>query len=134
MKSLHTCLWNEPLQVCEKVALAEFDWKVHNFLNIKTGEWDLTISVFNYWNNLVLGSLKTYFHEVAAYLCLTEDHFSNSTIKLSRVYNEIIVISLLKFSKTTTLRHLWWLLSEKLMHQVHEYMFLTSLRQDHFSK
>ena len=34
------------------------------------GEWNLNILVFNYWNDLVLGSVETYFLEVGAYMCL----------------------------------------------------------------
>ena len=66
--SMHACLWNEPLQFSEKVAFAEFEWKDHNFLNIKTGEWDLTILLFSNWNYIVLDALETYIHEVSAYV------------------------------------------------------------------
>ena len=31
-------------------------------------EWDLTIFLFNYWNDLVLASVETYFLEVGAYM------------------------------------------------------------------
>ena len=34
------------------------------------GEWDLNIFLFNYWNDLVLGSVETYFLEVGAYVYL----------------------------------------------------------------
>ena len=51
---------------------AEIELKHQNFLNINTGEWYLTVSFFNYWNDLVLGSVETYFHEVGAYTCLKQ--------------------------------------------------------------
>ena len=70
MKSVHTFVWNEPLQFSEKVAFAEFWWKDHNFLNMQTGELGPTISLFNYWNDLVLGSEETCFLEVGAYVRL----------------------------------------------------------------
>ena len=41
-----------------------------HFLNIKTEDWDLKILLFNYWNDLALGSVETYFFEVTAYMCL----------------------------------------------------------------
>ena len=68
--SVHTCLWNEPPQVSEKVVFAEFDWKCHIFLNIKTEEWDLKVLLFNYWNGLVLGLVQTCFLEVGGYIPL----------------------------------------------------------------
>ena len=69
-KSVHTCLRNELPQVSESVFFVEFEWKHHNFLNIITKEWDLKILLFNYWNDLVLGSVETYFLEVDEYLSL----------------------------------------------------------------
>ena len=33
-------------------------------------KWDQNILLFNYWNNLVLGSVETYFLEVDAYVSL----------------------------------------------------------------
>ena len=63
-------LWKEPPQVSERVIFAEFDWKYHIFLNIKTDEWDLKILLFNYWNDLVLGSVETYFSEINACVSL----------------------------------------------------------------
>ena len=45
--------------VCERVVFAEFDWKYHIFLNIKTEQWDLKILLFNYWNDIALGSVET---------------------------------------------------------------------------
>ena len=44
---MHTCLRNEPPQVCESVVFAEFEWKYHNFLKIKTGEWDVKFLSLN---------------------------------------------------------------------------------------
>ena len=67
---MRTCLWNEPLQLSERVIFAEDEWKYYIYLSIKTGEWDLKISLFNYLINLVLGSLETYFLEVGAYVSL----------------------------------------------------------------
>ena len=91
---MHACLWNEPLQFSEKVAFAEFEWKDHNFLNIKTGEWDLTILLFSNWNYIVLDALETYIHEVSAYVCLKratagvwECHFCWIRVKISQFLN-----------------------------------------------
>ena len=42
----------------------------HNFFNIKMGEWDLNFLRFNYWKDLVLVSVETYFLEVAEYVSL----------------------------------------------------------------
>ena len=38
--------------------------------NTKTEEWDLKVLLFNYWNGLVLGSVKSSFLEVGAYVSL----------------------------------------------------------------
>ena len=54
--------------MCERIVFAEFKWKYHNFLNKKTGELDLKILLFNYWNDLVWSWLETYFPEVDAYV------------------------------------------------------------------
>ena len=67
-KSVHTCLWKEPLQVSERFVFAEFDWTYHIFWNVKTEEWDLKGLLFNHWNDLFLGSVKTYFLEIGAYV------------------------------------------------------------------
>ena len=40
----------------------------------------------------------------------------------------------LKFSKKDSLRHLWWLLSERRMQRLPKNIFLLSLRQYHLSK
>ena len=69
-KSVHTYLWNKPLQVSERVAFAEFEWKYYIYLSVKTGDWSLKILLFNYWNDLALGSVETYFREVGAYVSL----------------------------------------------------------------
>ena len=37
LEVVHTCLWNEPPQVSERVVFAEFDWKYH-FFWYKNGE------------------------------------------------------------------------------------------------
>ena len=44
--------------------------KISLFWNIKTGEWDLKMLLFNYWNDLVLGLVETCFLEVDAYVSL----------------------------------------------------------------
>ena len=67
---MHTCLWKEPPCVFERVVFAEFDWKYHIFLKMKMEEWDRKILLSNYWNDLALGSVETYFFEVTAYMCL----------------------------------------------------------------
>ena len=49
----------------ERAVFAEFDWKYHIFfLNVKTKEWDRKIFLFNYGNDVALGSLGTYFLKV----------------------------------------------------------------------
>ena len=49
--------------------------KIPQFLsNIKTGEWNLKNSLFNYWNDLMLGWVETYFLEVGAYVCGTSHY------------------------------------------------------------
>ena len=63
-------LWNEPTQLSERFAFAEFEWKYHIFLNINTEEWHLKNLQFNYWNDLALGSVETYFLGVGAYVSL----------------------------------------------------------------
>ena len=40
------------------------------FLNIKTAKWDLKKLLFNYWNDLALGSEETYALDVGAYMPL----------------------------------------------------------------
>ena len=69
-KSVHTYLWSKPPQVSERVAFAEFAWKYYIYLSIKTGDWGLKVLLFNYWNDLALGSVETYFREVGAYVSL----------------------------------------------------------------
>ena len=51
---MHARLWNEPLQVSESVAYAEFKWKYYTFLEMKTGGAGPKIFIFNYWNDLAL--------------------------------------------------------------------------------
>ena len=68
--AFHTCLWKEPPQVSESVVFAEFEEKIPRFFKSKTGELDLKILKFNYWNDLVLGSVETCFLEVGAYVPL----------------------------------------------------------------
>ena len=53
----------------ERVLFVEFEWKYHNFLNIKTGNCYLKL-LFDYWNDLVLGSIEAYFMEVGAHVSL----------------------------------------------------------------
>ena len=70
-------------------------------------------------------------------LSLRLDHFSNETVKSLGPMPPIlfckIVVFLVKFNKNHTLRHLRWLVSDMLMHRLHENISLLSLRQDHFS-
>ena len=81
-KSVHARVWNESLQVSEKVGFAQFDWKYYKLLNIKTGEWDLRILLFTYWN------------ELGAYVCLKgatagvwECRFCWIWLKISQFFN-----------------------------------------------
>ena len=53
-----------------RVVLTELEWKYNIFLNRNTDEWDVENLIFNYWNDLVLDLVETYFLEVGAYLCL----------------------------------------------------------------
>ena len=69
-KSVHTCFWNEPPQLSERVVFAKFEWKHHKFWNIKTSEGDLQILLLKYRNDLVLGTVETYFLGVGAYVSL----------------------------------------------------------------
>ena len=43
---------------------SELEWKYYIYFSIETREWDLKILLFNYQNNLDLGSLETHFREV----------------------------------------------------------------------
>ena len=52
----------------KRAVFAECDWKYLICLNIKTKEWDLKILLFNYWIDLVLGSVETNFLNVSAYV------------------------------------------------------------------
>ena len=54
----------------EKVVFVELDLEYDIFWNINTKELNLKILLFNYWNNLALGSLETCILEVGTYLCL----------------------------------------------------------------
>ena len=54
----------------ERVVWTKCDWKYHIFLSINTEEWDLKVLLFIYWNGLALGSVKTFFLEVGAYVSL----------------------------------------------------------------
>ena len=54
----------------DRVVFAELELKYHIFQNIKTGEWELKFFLLNYRNDLVLGSLETYFLEVGGYVSL----------------------------------------------------------------
>ena len=67
---MHTCFWNEPSQVSDRVAFAELEWKYYSFWSIKARERDLKIFLFNYCNDLVLSSVETYFVKVGAYVFL----------------------------------------------------------------
>ena len=41
---------------------ADLEWKYHSFSNIKTGEWEMKVFLFNSWNDSVLGSVETDSH------------------------------------------------------------------------
>ena len=68
---MHAYLWKETPQVSESVVVAIFDWKCHIFLNRKTDDWGWKILLFNYWNDLALGSVETNFLEGSVYMCIT---------------------------------------------------------------
>ena len=110
---MHRCLWNEPPKFSEKVGFTEFEWKYHIFLSVKTGEWDLNVLLFNCWNDLVLGSVETYFLEVGAYVSLklattgvSDGHFCWTSVNISsffkykkgRVGPKNFAVELLKWS------------------------------------
>ena len=72
---------------------AEFEWKYHNFLKMKTGEWDLEILLFDYWHDLALGSVETCFLEIDSYVSLElaatglwEGRFFLILVKISRFF------------------------------------------------
>ena len=51
---------------------AEIELKHQNFLNIKSGAWDLKILLFDFWNDIALGSAEIYFLEVGACVSLEQ--------------------------------------------------------------
>ena len=67
--AIHTFLWNERPHISERVVLLILAESI-TFLKYKTKEWDLKSLLFNYWNDLVLSSVKTRFLEVGAYVFL----------------------------------------------------------------
>ena len=67
---MHTCSWNQPIQVSDRVIFCEIEWTYHCFSHIKKGKWHLKIFWFNYWKDLALGSVETVFLEVGAYVFL----------------------------------------------------------------
>ena len=88
-KAVHMCLWKEPPQVSERFVFPKFDWEYHILLKIKTEEWDLKLLLFNYWNNLFLGSVKTYFLEVGAYVSVKRGSTSVSKGRFCLIWLEI---------------------------------------------
>ena len=86
---MRTCLSKEPPQVFQRVIFAEFDWKFHIFLNIKAEECDLRLLWFNYWNDLVLGSVETYFLEVGAYVSLKRATVRPWEVRFSWIWPEM---------------------------------------------
>ena len=81
-------------QICLRVIFAEFEWKYHNSLNTKTGEWALKLLLFNYCKDLVWGSIETYFLEVGAYVSL-----KRATTGLSEARFCWIWVKMLQFFK-----------------------------------
>ena len=71
-KSVHKYLKNEPPKISERAVVAEFDWKYHIIFQYEMGQWYVKTSLLNYWNDLVLGSVETYFLDVDAYLSLEQ--------------------------------------------------------------
>lgn len=63
-KLVHTCFWNEPPGVSDRVNFVRFVWNVRLFLKIKTVDCDQKNLIFIYSNFLVSDS------EVAAYVSL----------------------------------------------------------------
>ena len=89
-----TCVWNGPPRVFERVVFAEFGWKYHNFLKIKTEEWDLKILLFDYWHDLTLGSVETCFLEIDSYVSL-----ERATTGLWEGCFCLILVKILRFFK-----------------------------------
>ena len=61
-------------ETSQGVSEGSFCWiwvKMQYFFSIKMEEPDLKLFMFNYWNDLVLDSVETYFLEVGAYVSLT---------------------------------------------------------------
>ena len=58
--------------MADRVVFPEFEWKYHCFWNLKTGEWDLKIFLFHYWNDLALGLVEPYFLKVGGYVSLKQ--------------------------------------------------------------
>ena len=59
------------------------------YLNRKTEEWDLKILLFNYRNDIVLGSGKIYFLEVGAYISLKQATAGVRESRFSWIWLEI---------------------------------------------
>ena len=79
----------EKSQVSERFVFAEFDWKYHIFLNINTEEWELKTLLFNYWNDIFLGSVETYFLEVGAYVFVKRTTASVWEVRFYWIWLEI---------------------------------------------
>ena len=144
------CLWNDPLQVSERVVFAEFEWKYHNFLNIKPGEWDLKRLLPNYWNDLVWGSLEIYFPEFGAYVSLKwatagvlDGRFCRIWVKIPQFFeckkgregSKNVTVSLLKRSCLQLSRNIFsgsWCIrvSETSHHRCLRWLFLLNLSEN----
>ena len=79
--------------MCERIVFAEFDWKYHIFWSRTTEELNRKVSLFNYWTDLVLGSVQTYFLETSLYVCLKgatagvwEGRFCWTWLEISRLF------------------------------------------------
>ena len=121
---MRTCLWNKPPELSVRVAFAEFEWKCHNFLSKKMGNWDRKILLFRYWKYLVLGLGEVYFLEVDAYLSLKrattsvwEGHFCWIWVKIPQYFeckggglgSKVFIAKLLKWSYLRLIRHIYFL-------------------------
>ena len=122
----------------------------HNFLNIKTGKWDLNVLLFNYWKDLLLVSVETYFLEVAEYVSLKraaagvlEGRFCTILVKILHLFKyksgrfgpkdfivELLKWSLLRLSRTILLGSRCIRVSETSPHWCVRGLFLQKLRKN----
>ena len=120
---MHMFLWKKLPQVAQRVVFAEFDWKYHAFLNIKTEVWDLKILLFIYWNHVFLGSIETYFLEVCAYVSVKrttasvwEVCFCLISLEISHFFKyknggvgpNNFIVNLLKLFFLGSVEHIFW--------------------------